>query len=118
MPGGKRRLAHLFTGGVKVTSGSVAALMKEIWAGSVAIDSPSFAGGAGPSRAGVSTTVTGLNASMMVFVKPASFPGGCVYLVSSCAITNSLETTWALAGASTLAAAASQVTLHYLAIQT
>ena len=118
MPGGKRRLPGRFTSGLIVTSGSVASRMKEIWAGSVLVNSPSFGAGTGAaSREELSVTVTGLNASMLVLAKPASMPGACVHLISACAITDAIETAWGRTGCAG-AAAGCAITLNYIAIQT
>lgn len=117
MPGGKERLGKRLTGGLYVTSGSVAAQMKEIWAGSVAFESPSFGSGSlTGSTAAVSITVTGLNASMVIFATPASIQAGPIALRSACAIADKIETSWIHTGSA--AVSTCQVTLQYFAVQT
>ena len=117
MPGGKQKLAGRFTGGATIGSGSVVALMKTIWAGSVVANSPSFSAASSTgSTEQLSLAVTGLTASMVVFVTPASMPGSAVVLKSACVIADKIETVWLHAGSAAISGCA--VTLQYLAIQT
>lgn len=119
MPGGKERLPGQLTGGVIVGPGSVRDRVSSIFAGSVAIESPSFDGGTAGSRENKSIAVTGLDASHIVTAIPASMPGACVALLSACAISGAIETTWGyVAGSGGGAAAASQITLNFIAFAT
>ncbi|KKM77124.1 hypothetical protein LCGC14_1373190 [marine sediment metagenome] len=119
MPGGKQRLPGQFTGGIIAGPGSVRDRLSGIFAGSVAVESPSFDGGDAGSRENSSITVTGLDASHIVVAIPASMPGACVALISACAISDAIEATWGyIAGSGGAAAAASQVTLNYIAFTT
>jgi len=116
MPGGKKRLPGRFTSGIIVGSASVRERVTSIFAGSVSVESPSYDAGAAGSRENVSATVTGLDASHLVLATAASMPGACVVLLSACAISDAIETTWGyIAGSGGAAAAASQITLNYIA---
>ena len=119
MPGGKRRLPGRFVSGVRVSSGSVVDRVTELFAGSVSMESPSFDGGDAASREEVSATVTGLTASHLITVTPASLPGACTLLVSACAIADAIETTWAnTAGSGGPATSTCQITLNFIAFRT
>ncbi len=119
MPGGKQRLIARLTGGIIAGPGSTRDRVSGIFAGSVSVESPSFDAGAAGSRENLSATVTGLDASHLVVAIPASMPGACVALISACAIENAIETTWGyIAGSGGGAAAASPVTLQYIAFTT
>ena len=113
MPAEKSRLPLRLVGGLWLTSGSVNNRITELRAGSVLVNSPSFGAVATASRAAVAAAVTGLTASHLVVVTPGSMPGACVFLISACAIADSIETTWGYAGS--LAAAGCAVTLNYIA---
>ena len=115
----KERRIGRFTSGVIVSSGSSADRITEFRAGSVSMESPSFDGGDIASREEVSVTVTGLDASHIVVVTPASLPGACTLLVAACAITDAIETTWAnTAGSEGPATSTCQITLQFLAFKT
>lgn len=116
MPAEKSKSPQRFVSGVRVSSGSVANRVTELWAGSALVNSPSFGAVATPSRAAVSVTVTGLTASHLVVATPGSMPGACVFLISACAIIDAIETTWAFVPACpALAAAGCAITLNYIA---
>lgn len=115
MPATKSRNPLRATGGLILSSGSVAKRVTELFAGSVLVNSPSFGAVATASRAAVAAAVTGLDASHLIVVTPASMPGACVFLISACAITDSIETTWGYAGST--AAAGCAITLNYIAFK-
>lgn len=114
MPATKSRTRGRFTGGVIISSGSVAKRVTELFAGSVLANSPSFGGGSlVGSNEQLSVAVTGLDASHLIIVTAASMPGGCVVLQSACAIIDKIETKWVHTASD--AAAGCAITLNFLA---
>lgn len=82
MPGGKRRLKHLFTTGIEVSQDGNGADFTEILAGSTTVTAPSFAAGStAGSTEDVNVAIAQLTAAHYFLATPGSaMPANAVFL--------------------------------------
>ena len=121
MPGGKRKLKMLLTGGLQVGTSTCSTHIKDIMAGSVSITTPVFTGGTTGSTACVSGAILGLTASHTLLATPNSVcaMGGCIVFAGACPGAEAANFYFSyIAACGGEAVVGKTVTMRYLAFRT
>jgi hypothetical protein len=112
MPGGKRRLKQVLTGGLQV--GAVGDYFDQILSGSVSVSVPGFAGTVSPSTETVEVTLANLGASDRLAVTPDIDMSACAIIHSVRAGAGQASMVFRYAGSGASMDAAS-VDMHFIA---